>query len=70
MSDYPYYSLIKLLSSNEKYMADVSNIDNKEADNASEGSGDTIITNIDFDINNLYKLKTEVMALLRISYIY
>ena len=51
-------------------MADVSNIDNNESDNAFEGSDDTIITNIDFDINNLYKLKTEVMALLRISYIY
>ena len=44
-------------------MADVSNIDNKESDNAFEGSDDTITTNTDVDINDLYKLKTEVIAL-------
>ena len=44
-------------------MADVSNIDNKESDNAFEGSDDTIITNTDVNINDLNKLKTEVMAL-------
>ena len=44
-------------------MADGSNIDNKESDNACESSGDTIITNSDVDINDLDKWKTEVMAL-------
>ena len=44
-------------------MAEVSNTDNKESDNAFDGSDDTIITNTDVDINDLYKLKTEVMAL-------
>ena len=44
-------------------MVDVSNIDNKESDNAFEGSDDTIITNTDVNINDLNKLKTEVMAL-------
>ena len=32
-------------------MADGSNIDNKESDNAFKGSDDTIITNSDVDIN-------------------
>ena len=44
-------------------MADVSNIDNKESDNAFEDSDDTIIINSDVNINDLDKLKTEVMAL-------
>ena len=44
-------------------MADVSNIDNKESDNAFEGSDDIVITNTDVNINDLYKLKTKVMAL-------
>ena len=44
-------------------MADGSNIDNKESDNAFEGSDDTIIIITDVDINDLNKLKTEVMAL-------
>ena len=41
-------------------MAHVSNTDNKESDNAFD---DTIITNTDVNINDLNKLKTEVMAL-------
>ena len=44
-------------------MADGSNIDNKESDNAFNGSDDTIITNSNVDINYLNKLKTEVTAL-------
>ena len=44
-------------------IADGSNIDNKESDNAFKGSDDTIITNSDVDINYLNKLKTEVTAL-------
>ena len=44
-------------------MADISNIDNKESDNTFEGSDNTIITNSDVDINDLDKLKTEVMTL-------
>ena len=44
-------------------MADGSIIDSKGFDNAFEGSGDAIITNSDVDINDLDKLKTEVMAL-------
>ena len=44
-------------------MPDVSNINNKESDNAFESSDDTIITNTDIDINDLDKLITEVMAL-------
>ena len=44
-------------------MANVNNIYNKESDNAFEGTDDTIITNTDVDINDLNKLKTEVMAL-------
>ena len=43
-------------------MAGRSNINNKESDNAFEGSEDIIITNCDVDINDLEKLKTEVMA--------
>ena len=43
-------------------MANVNNIDNKESDNALEGTDDTIITNTHVDINDLNKLKTEVMA--------
>ena len=49
-------------------MADGSNIDNKESDNPFEGSDDTIITNNDVDINDLDKLKTEVMALKMFCY--
>ena len=44
-------------------MANVNNIDNKESDNAFEGTDDTIITNAHVHINDLNKLKTEVMAL-------
>ena len=44
-------------------VADGSNIDNKKSDNAFEGSDDTIITYSDVDINDLDKLKTELMAL-------
>ena len=44
-------------------MADGSNIDNNESDNAFEGSDDTIVINSDIDINDLDKLKTEVMDL-------
>ena len=43
-------------------MTDGSNIDIKESDNAFKGSDDTII-DCDVDINDLDKLKTEVMAL-------
>ena len=64
ISDYPYYSLDNLLSSNKKwYVVDGSIIDNKESDNAFEGRDDTIINNSDADINDLGKLKTEVRAL-------
>ena len=64
ISDYPYYSLDNLLSSNKKqYVVDGSIIDNKESDNAFEGRDDTIINNSDVDINDLGKLKTEVIAL-------
>ena len=44
-------------------MADGSNIDNNESDNAFEGSDGTIVINSDIDINDLDKLKTEVMDL-------
>ena len=38
-------------------MADRTNVDNKESDNAFEGSDSTIITNSDVDISDLDKLK-------------
>ena len=42
MSDYPYYSLDSLLSSNKKwYVVDGNIIDNKESDNTFEGRDDT-----------------------------
>ena len=64
ISDYPYYSLDSLLSSNKKwYVVDGNIIDNKESDNTFEGRDDTIINNSDVDINDLGKLKTEVIAL-------
>ena len=64
ISDYPYYSLDNLLSSNKKwYVVDGSIINNKESDHAFEGRDDTIINNSDVDINDLGKLKTEVIAL-------
>ena len=37
---------------------------------ALEGSDDTIITNSDVDINDLDKLKTDVMSFIMFSYIY
>ena len=64
ISDYSYYSLDSLLSSNKKwYVVDGNIIDNKESDNTFEGRDDTIINNSDVDINDLGKLKTEVIAL-------
>ena len=39
-------------------MADGSIINNKESDNAFEGSDDIIFTNSDININDLDKLKT------------
>ena len=42
-------------------ITDGSNIDIKESDNAFKGSDDTII-DCDVDINDLDKLKTEVMT--------
>ena len=42
-------------------MADGSNIDNKESENAFEGSDD-IVTTSNADINDLHNLKSQIMA--------
>ena len=62
-----FHSVYPLISN---HVANVNNINNKESDNAFEGSDDTIITNSDVDINDLDKLKTEIMSLKMFVYIY
>ena len=49
-------------------MADRSNIDNKESDNAFEGSDGTIITNSDVDISDLDKLKNRSKGFKNVYY--